>query len=63
MPALPHNSASSTPRWQQELADAIRDPAELLNLLQLDTALLPAARAAGEQFRCACRAASSSACV
>lgn len=50
MPALPHNSASSTPRWQQELADAIRDPAELLNLLQLDTALLPAARAAGEQF-------------
>lgn len=50
MPALSHNSAPSTPRWQQELADAIRDPAELLSLLQLNAALLPAAQAAAAQF-------------
>ena len=39
-----------TPRWQEQLADAIRDPAELLRELHLDRALLPAARAAAAQF-------------
>ncbi len=34
------------PVWQTALADAISDPAELLQLLELDPALLPAARAA-----------------
>lgn len=38
------------PEWQRELAGAVRDPAELLALLQLDPALLPGARAAAEQF-------------
>lgn len=38
------------PRWQQALARAVRDPAELLQLLQLDPALLPAARAAAKLF-------------
>ena len=37
-------------RWQRLLADAIRDPAELLDLLGLDPALLPAAHAATRQF-------------
>ena len=32
-----------TPCWQRELAQAIRDPAELLRALALDPALLPAA--------------------
>lgn len=36
--------------WQHELAHAIRDPAELLALLDLDPALLPAARAAAKAF-------------
>ena len=36
--------------WQQELARAIRDPAELLALLELDLALLPAAQAAARAF-------------
>ena len=38
------------PRWQRELARAIRDPAELLQELELDPALLPAARAAAKSF-------------
>ena len=38
------------PRWQQELAEAVRDPAELISLLGLDPALLPAARRAAELF-------------
>lgn len=51
MPAAPHNSPlKNTPRWQQELAEAVRDPAELLQLLDLDPALLPAARKAAAQF-------------
>lgn len=50
MPALPPAFPASTPRWQQELADAIRDPAELLQLLDLDSGLLPAARAAAAHF-------------
>lgn len=43
-------SARQAPHWQQELAEAIRDPAELIALLGLDTGLLPAARAAAGQF-------------
>jgi L-lysine 2,3-aminomutase len=39
-----------TALWQTELADAVRDPAELLRLLELDPALLDGARAAGRQF-------------
>jgi EF-P beta-lysylation protein EpmB len=37
-------------RWQRALAEAITDPAELLNILQLDSAWLPAARRAAELF-------------
>lgn len=36
--------------WQQALADVVRDPAELLRMLRLDPALLPAARRAAELF-------------
>ncbi len=36
--------------WQQRLADAIRDPIELLNLLDLPTELVPAGNAAAQQF-------------
>jgi EF-P beta-lysylation protein EpmB len=36
--------------WQRALADAITDPAELLSILQLDPALLPAARRATALF-------------
>ncbi len=36
------------PLWQQALASAIRDPAELLRVLNLDPALLPTARAAAQ---------------
>ena len=43
-------SARQVPRWQRELAQAIRDPAELLRELELDLALLPAARAAAARF-------------
>ncbi len=39
-----------TPTWQTALANAISDPAELLQLLELDPALLPAARAAAALF-------------
>ncbi len=38
------------PGWRQALADAVRDPAELLDLLRLDPALLPAARRAARLF-------------
>jgi len=38
------------PRWQTQLADAIRDPAELLNLLALPDDLLPQAIAVSLQF-------------
>lgn len=38
------------PRWQDELADLIRQPRELLDLLQLDPKLLPGALAASEGF-------------
>jgi EF-P beta-lysylation protein EpmB len=47
-------SASALPmppaRWQSELADAIRDPAELLRLLRLPDALLPAAERLARRF-------------
>ena len=36
--------------WRRELAEAVTDPAELLDLLQLDPALLPAARRAAARF-------------
>jgi L-lysine 2,3-aminomutase len=36
--------------WRRSLADAIRDPAELIDLLQLPSSLLPAARAAAKSF-------------
>ncbi len=36
--------------WQQELAQAVTDPAELLRILGLDPALLPAARQAAALF-------------
>lgn len=38
------------PRWQQLLADAITDPAELCRVLALDPALLPQAFVAARQF-------------
>lgn len=41
---------ASGPRWQRLLAEAIRDPAELLALLALPAALLPAARRAAAGF-------------
>jgi EF-P beta-lysylation protein EpmB len=39
-----------TPRWQDAFAGAIRDPAELLRMLNLDPALLPAAQATAARF-------------
>ena len=36
--------------WRRALADAITDPAELLSILQLDPALLPAAQHAATRF-------------
>jgi EF-P beta-lysylation protein EpmB len=36
--------------WQRALAGAVRDPAELLTLLELSAELLPAANAAARQF-------------
>ena len=47
-PAAP--AASHLPAWQQALAQAITDPAELLAELGLDPALLPAAEAAARLF-------------
>jgi len=38
------------PSWQHELSAVIRDPAELLQLLELPDALLPAAQAASQLF-------------
>ncbi|MCW8907920.1 MAG: EF-P beta-lysylation protein EpmB [Sedimenticola sp.] len=43
--------ACQTPPWQQALATAITDPAVLVDHLQLDPALLPAAQRAAELFR------------
>jgi len=47
---IPANLAAGQPRWRQELARAVSDPAELLRLLDLDLGLLPAARAAARGF-------------
>lgn len=41
---------ASGARWRRLLAEAVRDPAELLALLDLDPALLPAARRAAAAF-------------
>lgn len=41
---------AATPSWKREQAEAVRDPAELLRLLELDPALLPAARTASRAF-------------
>lgn len=46
---LPSGSDGPAP-WQRHLAAAVRDPAELLALLELDSALLPAARRAAASF-------------
>lgn len=55
---LPSNGPGQSPGqshgkqadWQKNLRDAVRDPAELLALLELSTDWLPAARAAAAQF-------------
>jgi EF-P beta-lysylation protein EpmB len=48
---LQRNLASGQrPRWQQALAEAINDPAELLALLELPVDLLPPGLAASSQF-------------
>lgn len=47
---LTKTDSRQVPRWQQELARAITEPAELLRELVLDLALLPAARAAAARF-------------
>jgi L-lysine 2,3-aminomutase len=43
--------AWQVPEWQTELRQAVTDPAELLALLDLDPALLPAAQSAARSFR------------
>jgi len=48
IPLTPHIRQPAP--WQSELASAITDPAELLRLLQLDDALLPAAQRASRLF-------------
>ncbi|MGB2681219.1 MAG: EF-P beta-lysylation protein EpmB [Candidatus Competibacter sp.] len=47
---LTKSNRRQPPRWQQELACAITDPAELLQELDLDLTLLSAARAASARF-------------
>ncbi|MCG6886730.1 MAG: EF-P beta-lysylation protein EpmB [Proteobacteria bacterium] len=48
---IPHPARNcQTIGWQQALAQAIRNPAELLALLDLPASLLPAARRAAAQF-------------
>jgi EF-P beta-lysylation protein EpmB len=46
----PQASPGQPPGWQDELADSITDPAELLDALSLDPALLPHARQAASRF-------------
>jgi EF-P beta-lysylation protein EpmB len=41
---------TSSPLWQRMLADAVRDPATLLEALELDRRLLPAAQSAARLF-------------
>ncbi len=44
------NAPGDQPQWQGQLADAIRDPDELVRVLELGAALLPGARAAAKLF-------------
>jgi L-lysine 2,3-aminomutase len=46
----PADSLPAGAPWQRALRDAVRDPAELLRLLELDAALLPGARQAAQAF-------------
>ena len=46
----PDTAARHLEPWRRELAEAVTDPAELLHLLELDPALLPAARRAAARF-------------
>lgn len=46
----PDAAARHFASWRRELAEAVTDPAELLEVLQLDPALLPAARRAAARF-------------
>lgn len=46
----PRRNHPETPAWQQQIASAIREPAELLQALNLDPELLNAAHQAAEQF-------------
>ena len=47
----PSITARCLPDWQQQLADAVTDPAELLQRLNLPGELLQAAQSAARQFR------------
>lgn len=44
MPARSFHFPADVPAWQKELAAAVRDPAELLDMLGLDSERVPAAR-------------------
>jgi L-lysine 2,3-aminomutase len=46
----PDAAARHFASWRRELAEAITDPAELFRILELDPALLPAARRAAARF-------------
>ena len=46
----PDTAARHFEPWRRELAESVTDPAELLQLLELDPALLPAARRAADRF-------------
>jgi len=47
---IPANIAAGQPNWRQELAGAVSDPAELLDILGLNPALAAPARAAAVRF-------------
>ncbi len=47
---IPANIPLRQPNWRAELARAVDDPAELIRLLELDSGLLPQARAAARSF-------------
>ena len=47
---IAHTELAATESWQQALANVIRQPEELFNLLQLDKAALPAAITASQDF-------------
>jgi L-lysine 2,3-aminomutase len=50
-PMIPPDAAARHfASWRRELAEAVTDPAELLRMLALDPALLPAARRAAARF-------------